>query len=99
MAYRGESHCERLRQSFGSAGSPRRDPLHAVAVEQGDGRGAGLESARDVKRCPRRIGLVLGKAEGVFARVAEYRAVDPTRDAAAHVAYHELQGASYRRVG
>src|SRR5688572_32080880 len=57
MAYRGEAHRKGLRQLFGCAGLARGDALHAIAVGQGDGRRAGLESARDVERRPRRVGL------------------------------------------
>src|SRR5262249_58119322 len=56
------------------------------------------EPVLDVKRAPRIFRLVFGNAEGEFAGLALGSHVGLTGNIAAHVAQHELQGASDRRV-
>ena len=60
---------------------------------------SGAESPFDGEGFPGGVVFAFGKAEGVFARVAEHGAINATGDAAADVADDELKGASDGRVG
>jgi hypothetical protein len=74
------------------------EPLDAIALEQGYGVLSLRQAARFRQRYPRRVGLILGKAERVFSGTAEDRTVELARLAATNVPDDELQRAADRCI-
>src|SRR5439155_1348456 len=75
------------------------DRARALAGEEHDRVGARPCAEVGGERRPRRALLVLGEAEGDLAGVAEGRAVDLARPAAADVPHHELERPADGQVG